>query len=187
MYEALNGGNVDVPRLRQVLAGLPQPEAADGRLVLAVDVTHWLRPDAPIRRGVPLGSLAPGTSTTSTGTLTHMATVAATPSDPVSSDNTATASTSVNNARGCTIIGTSGPDTLSGGYGNDVICGLGGNDTVRASYGHDTVHGGHGNDNLDGSFGDDTIDGGPGNDTANGGYGTDTCTTDPGDARISCP
>lgn len=34
-------------RLRQVPAGLPQPEAADGRLVLAVDVTHWLRPDAP--------------------------------------------------------------------------------------------------------------------------------------------
>ena len=47
MYEALNGGNVDVPRLRQMLAGLPQPEAADGLLVLAVDVTHWLRPDAP--------------------------------------------------------------------------------------------------------------------------------------------
>lgn len=47
MYEALNSGNVDVPRLRQVPAGLPQPEAADGRLVLAVDVTHWLRPDAP--------------------------------------------------------------------------------------------------------------------------------------------
>ncbi|MFD8570091.1 NF041680 family putative transposase [Streptomyces sp. NPDC059639] len=47
MYEALNGGNVDAPRLRQVLAGLPQPDAADGRLVLAVDVTHWLRPDAP--------------------------------------------------------------------------------------------------------------------------------------------
>ncbi|MEU0427686.1 NF041680 family putative transposase [Streptomyces canus] len=47
MYDALNSGNVDVPRLRQVLAGLPQPEAADGRLALAVDVTHWLRPDAP--------------------------------------------------------------------------------------------------------------------------------------------
>ncbi len=47
MYDALNSGNVDVPRLRQVLAGLPQPEAADGRLILAVDVTHWLRPDAP--------------------------------------------------------------------------------------------------------------------------------------------
>ena len=39
MYEALNHGNVDVPRLRQVLAGLPMPRAADGRLVLAVDVS----------------------------------------------------------------------------------------------------------------------------------------------------
>lgn len=47
MYDALNKGSVDVPRLRQVLAGLPQLESADGRLVLAVDVTHWLRPDAP--------------------------------------------------------------------------------------------------------------------------------------------
>ncbi|MFI1503662.1 NF041680 family putative transposase [Streptomyces sp. NPDC020597] len=47
MYEALNSGNVDVPRLRQVLAGLPMPRAADGRLVLAVDVSNWLRPDAP--------------------------------------------------------------------------------------------------------------------------------------------
>jgi hypothetical protein len=47
MYGALNCGNVDVPRLRQVLAGLPMPQAADGRLVLAVDVSNWLRPDAP--------------------------------------------------------------------------------------------------------------------------------------------
>ncbi|MGW7363153.1 NF041680 family putative transposase [Streptomyces sp. NPDC054841] len=50
MYDALNSGDVDVPRLRRVLAGLPQPEAADGRLVLAVDVTHWLRPAAPTSR-----------------------------------------------------------------------------------------------------------------------------------------
>ncbi len=47
MYDALNNGNIDVPRLRQVLAGLPMPQAADGRLVLAVDVSNWLRPDAP--------------------------------------------------------------------------------------------------------------------------------------------
>jgi hypothetical protein len=47
MYEALNCGSVDVPRLRQVLAGLPMPQAADGRLVLAVNVSNWLRPDAP--------------------------------------------------------------------------------------------------------------------------------------------
>jgi hypothetical protein len=37
---------VNASRLRQVLAGLPVP-AADGRLVLAVDVSNWLRPDAP--------------------------------------------------------------------------------------------------------------------------------------------
>lgn len=47
MYDALNNGTIDVPRLRQVLAGLPMPQAADGRLVLAVDVSSWLRPDAP--------------------------------------------------------------------------------------------------------------------------------------------
>ncbi|MFD9353417.1 calcium-binding protein [Streptomyces sp. NPDC060031] len=163
-----------------------------------------------------LGSLAPGVSATvtvtaeprATGTLTNTATVSATQQDPATSNNTATATTSVNNARGCTIIGTSGPDTLNGGYFNDVICALGGNDTVLASYGNDTVHGGFGNDNLDGGFGDDTLNGGPGNDTltgyygndrltatdgvagndtANGGLGTDTCTTDPGDSRISCP
>lgn len=50
MYDALNSGDVDVPRLRRVPAGLPQPEAADVRLVLAVHVTHWLRPDAPTGR-----------------------------------------------------------------------------------------------------------------------------------------
>ncbi|GGV09003.1 hypothetical protein GCM10010260_53790 [Streptomyces filipinensis] len=50
LYDALNCGNVDVPRLRQVLAGLPMPQAADGRLVLAVDVSNWLRPDAPTSR-----------------------------------------------------------------------------------------------------------------------------------------
>ena len=47
MYDALNRGRIDAARLRQALAGLPQPKAADGRLVLAVDVTNWLRPDAP--------------------------------------------------------------------------------------------------------------------------------------------
>ncbi|WP_329316775.1 calcium-binding protein (plasmid) [Streptomyces sp. NBC_01278] len=163
-----------------------------------------------------LGSLAPGASATvtvtaeprATGTLTNTATVTATQQDPATANNRATATTSVNNARGCTIIGTSGADTLTGGYFNDVICALGGNDTVRASYGNDTVYGGEGNDNIDGGFGDDTLNGGPGNDvltgyygndrltttdgvagndTANGGPGSDTCTTDPGDTRISCP
>jgi hypothetical protein len=47
MHDALNRGDVNAGRLRRLLAALPQPRAADGRLVLAVDVTHWLRPDAP--------------------------------------------------------------------------------------------------------------------------------------------
>lgn len=48
MYDALNRRNIDVPRLPPVLAGLPIPEAADGRLVLAVDVSNWPRRAAPI-------------------------------------------------------------------------------------------------------------------------------------------
>jgi hypothetical protein len=46
MYDALNCGNVELDRLRTVLAGLPLPRTADGRIVLAVDVSPWLRSDA---------------------------------------------------------------------------------------------------------------------------------------------
>ncbi|KAK1186042.1 transposase, partial [Streptomyces sp. NBS 14/10] len=46
LYGALNKGRLDVERLRRTIAGLPLPKAADGRLVLAVDVSPWLRPDA---------------------------------------------------------------------------------------------------------------------------------------------
>lgn len=143
-----------------------------------------------------------------TGTLTNTATATSTPSDPTPGNNTATATTAVNNSRGCTITGTSASETLNGTGGNDVICGLGGNDIIRPGIGNDTVHGNFGNDNIDGASGADTLNGGPGNDTltgnigndrldtrdgvggndtANGGTGFDTCTTDPGDTRISCP
>jgi hypothetical protein len=46
LYDAVNDGRVEIDRLRQALAGLPLPRAADGRLVLGVDVSPWLRPDA---------------------------------------------------------------------------------------------------------------------------------------------
>jgi DDE superfamily endonuclease len=46
LYDAVNHGRIDVARLRRVLAGLPLPRAADGRLMLAVDVSNWLRPGA---------------------------------------------------------------------------------------------------------------------------------------------
>ncbi|MFI2477849.1 transposase [Nocardia xishanensis] len=43
VYAALDRGRIDVGRLRQTLARVPLP---DGRLVLAVDITCWLRPEA---------------------------------------------------------------------------------------------------------------------------------------------
>jgi hypothetical protein len=46
MYDGLNQGRVELDRLRRALSGLPLPRAAGGRLVLAVDVSPWLRPDA---------------------------------------------------------------------------------------------------------------------------------------------
>jgi len=46
LYDAVNCGRIDIERLRVALAGLRLPRAADGRLVLAVDVSPWLRPDA---------------------------------------------------------------------------------------------------------------------------------------------
>ncbi|GIE82043.1 hypothetical protein Aph02nite_79930 [Actinoplanes philippinensis] len=45
MYDALNAGRIDVESLRRQLAGLPLPRAGEGHLVLAVDVSPWLRPD----------------------------------------------------------------------------------------------------------------------------------------------
>jgi hypothetical protein len=46
LYDAVNHGRIDIGRLRRSLAGLPLPRAADGRLMLAVDVSNWLRPGA---------------------------------------------------------------------------------------------------------------------------------------------
>src|SRR5258706_16068998 len=50
MYDGLNRGRIEVDRLRRTLAGLPLPRAAGGRLVLGVDVSPWLRPDAATSR-----------------------------------------------------------------------------------------------------------------------------------------
>jgi hypothetical protein len=46
LYDAVNGGRIEITRLRRCLAGLPLPRAADRRLMLAVDVSNWLRPGA---------------------------------------------------------------------------------------------------------------------------------------------
>jgi hypothetical protein len=46
MYDALSQGRVEPERLRRTLASLRLPTAADGRIVLAVDVSPWLRSNA---------------------------------------------------------------------------------------------------------------------------------------------
>ena len=46
LYDAVNHGRIDVARLRRSVAGLPLPRAAGGRLMLAADVSNWLRPGA---------------------------------------------------------------------------------------------------------------------------------------------
>src|SRR5205807_5337365 len=46
LYDAVSHGEISIARLRRCLVGLPLPRAADGRLMLAVDVSNWLRPGA---------------------------------------------------------------------------------------------------------------------------------------------
>jgi DDE superfamily endonuclease len=46
LYDAVNCGRIDIARLRRCVAGMSLPRAADGRLMLAVDVSNWLRPGA---------------------------------------------------------------------------------------------------------------------------------------------
>ncbi len=55
LYGALNHGRIDVDRLRSVLADMPLPRFDGGRLVLAVDVSPWLRSDTGILDVVRLG------------------------------------------------------------------------------------------------------------------------------------
>lgn len=63
LYDALSAGQVDVARLPRTVAAVPLPRAADGRLVLAADLTCWLRPSAHtspqriLRKGAVLPSL----------------------------------------------------------------------------------------------------------------------------------
>jgi hypothetical protein len=51
LYDAVDHGRVEVARLRRAVAGLPLSRGADGRLMLAVDVSSWLRPGAATSPG----------------------------------------------------------------------------------------------------------------------------------------
>jgi len=47
LYDGLAAGQVEVARLRHAITSTGLPRDRDGRIVLAVDVSAWLRPDAP--------------------------------------------------------------------------------------------------------------------------------------------
>src|SRR5437868_1391904 len=46
LYDSLNHGRVDIDRFRNIVARQSIPRCDDGRIALAIDVSHWLRPDA---------------------------------------------------------------------------------------------------------------------------------------------
>jgi hypothetical protein len=46
LYDGINHGRVDLARLRNLVAAQRLRRTADDRIVLAVDVSPWLRPDA---------------------------------------------------------------------------------------------------------------------------------------------
>jgi RTX calcium-binding nonapeptide repeat (4 copies) len=103
------------------------------------------------------------------------------------------------------IIGTDGPDTLTGTNKNDCIDGRGGDDTIYGGNGQDVLLGGDGNDTIYGGNGADYVSGGNGDDTlygnnagdeinssdgnidtVDGGNGRDTCIGDVIDLFTDC-
>lgn len=129
------------------------------------------------------------------GTLSFSANVTGTPDPPGQTENnsvtlTTTVAEGLPDARGCTIVGTTGDDVLAGTDGDDVMCGLGGSDRLVASGGDDVLYGdqgddvllgGAGNDWLDGGAGDDRLIAGSGDDVGLGGIGADRVRGDDGD------
>lgn len=87
--------------------------------------------------------------------------------------------------KACTIVGTTGDDSLRGTDGDDVICALGGDDKVLGLGGDDVIRGGGGADVLRGGPGDDFVAGGRGGDRIFGQGGDDVARGDGGDDVIT--
>jgi uncharacterized repeat protein (TIGR01451 family) len=134
------------------------------------------------------------------GTISATATATTSTPEPDTADNAATAQTTVapsgtvtDGGQACTILGTDGPDTLTGTAATDVICGAGGDDTITNSGPGDILDGGAGNDTLTvvsdsatafGGLGNDTLNGNAGDDALFGGLGDDTLTGNGGADRL---
>ena len=77
--------------------------------------------------------------------------------------------------KGGPLLGTDGPDRLSGKHGDDEVRGLGAKDELRGGTGNDVTYGGPGGDLLLGAGGEDVLYGGPGDDriVTSGGWNDD--------------
>jgi hypothetical protein len=86
---------------------------------------------------------------------------------------------------GLRLVGTSGPDSLTGSSKGERIDALAGDDVAAANAGDDCVFGGEGNDHLEGGFGRDLLDGGSGDDLIGGGQEVSVIRAGTGNDRIS--
>jgi Ca2+-binding RTX toxin-like protein len=78
------------------------------------------------------------------------------------------------------LVGTDGPDELTGGGGGDVALGFGGRDRIEGRGGHDCLLGYQGADVLRGEVGADRLTGGRGADVLVGGPGVNAYDGGPG-------
>jgi uncharacterized repeat protein (TIGR01451 family) len=98
---------------------------------------------------------------TKAGVITNTASVDSVETDPVTINDTASATTTVSEparaatCRGfsATVVGSPGADSLNGTAGPDVIAGLGGGDVIFGFSGRDLICSGGGNDRLRGGTG----------------------------------
>jgi Ca2+-binding RTX toxin-like protein len=81
---------------------------------------------------------------------------------------------------GPVVMGTDGPDRLTGADVGEIVFGFAGNDLIRGRAGHDCLLGDDGNDTLRGERGDDRLTGGAGADVLVGGPGTNAYDAGPG-------
>ncbi len=164
-------------------AGLPDDECAEGSLQLPVGGSinvsfptsgHGCESNSTAVVSQFIGTLPAGDSTFS---------VTAHTGEMAGSNARVTFDITLRFEDACTIVGSTGGETLDGTASDDVICGLGGTDSINGLGGADTLVGGSQNDTINGGAGDDTIFGRAGSDTITGGpdrdniFGSEGCDT----------
>ncbi len=149
--------------------------------------------DLDFLSGAIVGTVEVVVRLTAAGEVVNTAGATVQPSDPVPSNNTATARVTVGPdtdegpppKKGVKLTGTARADVLRGTPYPDRLTGLGGNDRLLGLGGVDTLLGGRGADTLDGGPGRDVLDAGRGNDVIRARDRTrDTVRCGPGRDRV---